>query len=67
MELPKRAFAMIPISEVFERVRGKLSELLGEPKNHGAKGNLSADHAAFLLRHRGIDVDHESVWPIVRA
>jgi hypothetical protein len=20
-----------------------------------------ADHAAFLLRHRGIDVDHESV------
>ena len=31
------AFAVIPISDVFERVSGKLSELLGETKNHGAK------------------------------
>src|SRR3984893_10582819 len=37
MELPKEAFAVIPISDVFERVSGKLSELLGETKNHGAK------------------------------
>jgi hypothetical protein len=38
MELPKRAFAVIPISDIFERVSSKLSELLGEVKNHGAKG-----------------------------
>jgi hypothetical protein len=38
MELPKQTFAMITISDVFERVSGKLSELLGETKNHGAKG-----------------------------
>ena len=38
MELPKQAFAVIPISDVFERVRSKLSELLGEAKNHEAKG-----------------------------
>jgi hypothetical protein len=38
MELPKQTFAMIPISDVFDRVSGKLSELLGETKNHGAKG-----------------------------
>jgi hypothetical protein len=38
MELPKQAFAVIPISEVFERVNSKLSELLDEAKNHGAKG-----------------------------
>jgi hypothetical protein len=38
MELPKQAFAMIPISDVFERVTSKLSELLGEVKNHGTKG-----------------------------
>ena len=38
MELPKQAFAVIPISDVFDRVSGKLSELLGETKNHGAKG-----------------------------
>jgi hypothetical protein len=31
----KRAFAVIPISDVFERISGKLSELLGETKNHG--------------------------------
>jgi hypothetical protein len=37
MELPKQAFAVIPISAVFDRVSGKLSELLGETKNHGAK------------------------------
>jgi hypothetical protein len=30
MELPKLAFAVIPVSDVFERVSGKLSELLGE-------------------------------------
>jgi hypothetical protein len=29
MELPKQAFAVIPISDVFERVSSKLSELLG--------------------------------------
>jgi hypothetical protein len=38
MDLPKRAFAVIPISDVFERVSSKLSELLGELKNYGAKG-----------------------------
>jgi hypothetical protein len=38
MELPKQTCALIPISEVFERVRSKLSELLGEVKNQGAKG-----------------------------
>ena len=38
MELPKQSFAVIPISAVFDRVSGKLSELLGETKNHGAKG-----------------------------
>jgi hypothetical protein len=38
MELPKQA---LPISEVFERVSSKLSELLGELKNHGAKGKPS--------------------------
>jgi hypothetical protein len=37
MELPKQAFAVIPISDVFERVSSKLSALLGELKNHGAK------------------------------
>ena len=30
MELPMQAFAVIPISGVFERVSGKLSKLLGE-------------------------------------
>ena len=38
MELPTRPFVTIPISDVFDRVSGKLSELLGETKNHGAKG-----------------------------
>jgi hypothetical protein len=38
MELPRQAFAVIPISHVFDRISGKLSELLGETKNHGAKG-----------------------------
>jgi hypothetical protein len=38
MELPKQAFAVIPISDVFDRITNKLSELLGEIKNHGAKG-----------------------------
>jgi hypothetical protein len=33
MELPKQAFAMVPISDVFDRVTSKLSELLGEMKN----------------------------------
>ncbi|MFZ2143921.1 MAG: hypothetical protein WAV78_44475 [Xanthobacteraceae bacterium] len=38
MELPKLAFAVIPMSNVLERVSSKLSALLGELKNHGAKG-----------------------------
>jgi hypothetical protein len=38
MELPRQTFAVIPISHVFDRISGKLSELLGETKNHGAKG-----------------------------
>jgi hypothetical protein len=38
MDFPKQAFAVIPISHVFDRISGKLSELLGETKNHGAKG-----------------------------
>jgi hypothetical protein len=37
MELPNQTCALIPISDVFDRVSSKLSELLGEPKNHGAK------------------------------
>jgi hypothetical protein len=37
MELPRQAFAVIPMSDVFERISSKLSELLGEAKNHGAK------------------------------
>jgi hypothetical protein len=31
--LPKQAFAVIPISDIFDRVTKKLSELLGEMKN----------------------------------
>jgi hypothetical protein len=38
MELPRQTLAMIPISYVLERVSSKLSELLGELKNYGAKG-----------------------------
>jgi hypothetical protein len=38
MELPKQTFAVIPMSDVFERVSSKLSRLLGEVKNQGAKG-----------------------------
>ena len=38
MDLPKQTFAVIPISEILERVSSKLSELLGELKNQGAKG-----------------------------
>jgi hypothetical protein len=30
MELPKQAFAMIPISDVFDRITTKLSEWLSE-------------------------------------
>jgi hypothetical protein len=37
MELPNQTCALIPISDVFDRVSSKLSELLGESKNHGAK------------------------------
>jgi hypothetical protein len=33
MELPKQAFAVIPISDIFDRITKKLSELLGEMKN----------------------------------
>ena len=38
MELPNLTCALIPISDVLERVSSKLSALLGELKNHGAKG-----------------------------
>jgi hypothetical protein len=38
MELPKQTCALIPISDVLDRISSKLSELLGETKNHGAKG-----------------------------
>jgi hypothetical protein len=38
MDLPKQAFAVIPISQAFDRVTNKLSRLLGGSKNHGAKG-----------------------------
>jgi hypothetical protein len=34
MDLPKQAFAVIPISDVFDRVTNKLSELLGQLKKH---------------------------------
>jgi hypothetical protein len=33
MDLPKQAFAVIPISDIFDRITKKLSELLGEMKN----------------------------------
>jgi hypothetical protein len=33
IDLPKQAFAMIPISDVFDRVSNKLYEVLGELKN----------------------------------
>jgi hypothetical protein len=32
MALPKKAFAVIPISDIFDRITKKLSELLGEMK-----------------------------------
>jgi hypothetical protein len=38
MELPNQTYALIPISDVFDRVSSKLSELLDEAKNHEAKG-----------------------------
>jgi hypothetical protein len=38
MELPTKPFVTIPISDGFDRASGKLSELLGETKNQGAKG-----------------------------
>jgi hypothetical protein len=38
MELPNQTFAVIPISDVLDRISSKLSALLGETKNHGAKG-----------------------------
>jgi hypothetical protein len=38
MELPKQTCALIPISEIMERVSSKLSELLGELKNQEVKG-----------------------------
>ena len=38
MELPKQTCALIPISDITERVSSKLSKLLGETKDHGAKG-----------------------------
>jgi hypothetical protein len=34
--LPRQAFAVIPISDVFKRVTNKLSELLGDTRNHAA-------------------------------
>jgi hypothetical protein len=38
MDLPKQAFAVIPISDVFDRITNKLSELLGQLKKHRTKG-----------------------------
>jgi DNA-binding transcriptional MerR regulator len=38
MELPNQTCALIPISDVFDRISGKLSELLGELKNQEVKG-----------------------------
>jgi hypothetical protein len=37
MDLPKQAFSAIPISDVLDRVSIKLSELLREMTNYGAK------------------------------
>jgi hypothetical protein len=39
MDLPKQAFAVIPISEVLGRASKNLSELLGEMKNNGQNQN----------------------------
>jgi hypothetical protein len=41
MDLPKQAFAMIPMSDVFDRVTKKLSELLGEMKNQRGRTRLA--------------------------
>jgi hypothetical protein len=38
MDMPKQAFAVIPISDVFDRISHKLFEILGGLKDHGAKG-----------------------------
>jgi hypothetical protein len=38
MVLPSQTCALIPISDVFERVSSTLSELLGETQNHAEKG-----------------------------
>ncbi len=38
MELPKQTCALIPFSDVLDRISSKLFELLDEAKNHGAKG-----------------------------
>jgi hypothetical protein len=38
MELPSQTSALIPICDVLERISSKLSELLGETKDHGTKG-----------------------------
>jgi hypothetical protein len=37
MDLPKQAFAMIPIFEVLDRVSNKLSQLLGKMTSHTAQ------------------------------
>jgi hypothetical protein len=39
MDLPKQAFAVMPISEAFDRVTNKLDKVLGKLKIHGAKEN----------------------------
>jgi hypothetical protein len=38
VELPRQAFAVLPISDVFDRISHKLFEILGGLKDHGAKG-----------------------------
>jgi hypothetical protein len=38
VDLPQQASALIPISDIFDRVSSKLAELLGALKNHAAKG-----------------------------
>jgi hypothetical protein len=41
MELPKRAFAVIPMSDVFADVTNKLLKLLGDTKRHRTKDKQS--------------------------
>ena len=48
MDLPKQAFAVIPISDVLGRISSKLSELLGETKDHGGERDTITNLASCM-------------------